>query len=278
MPVKFDDLSKVGKGILTDDYSRGYGHEFKAKQKVDSLGAVFTTTVAIDAKKDGGKGVSTPATVSLKLPKPFGVGGVTIDKLEYSKSGDWKLEAAFDKSLLSVDGLAMDLKSDLVDTNKISTGATFTGIKDTQLKFETKPFTQAFTFECTRTQGPATLGLKCTEKNYAAPDFGLRLTHSGVFASLVVTDAFKTFEAHAHYKLTDALDLALTAKQGGKGPTGGAGVAFKMDSNTTIKAKVDMAGNLETITKYSASKGLNFLLAGKYSGGQLGYGLAVNIE
>jgi hypothetical protein len=276
-PVKFDDLNKVAKGILTDDYSKGYGHEFKAKQKVDSLGAVLTTTVAIDGKK-GKDGVSTPATVSLKLPKPFGVGGITIDKLEYNKSGDWKLEAAFDKALLSVDGLSMDLKSDLVDTTKISTGATFTGIKDTQLKFETKPFTQEFTFECTRSQGPATVGVKCTQKNYAAPDLGLRITQSGIFASLLVTDAFKTFEAHAHYKLTDSLDLALTAKQGGKSPTGGLGVAFKMDANTTIKAKADMAGVVETTTKYSCCKGVNFLLHGKYGGGAFDYGLAVNIE
>merc|ERR1711862_101105 len=105
-------------------------------------------------------------------------------------------------------GLSVDLKSDLVDTKAISTGATFTGIKDTQLKFETKPFKQDFSFEVTRIQGPATLGLKCSQDNFQAPDVGLRVSHSGLFASLLVTGAFKTFDAHAHYKLTDTLDIA----------------------------------------------------------------------
>jgi hypothetical protein len=278
-PVKFEDLNKVAKGVLIDDYSKTYGHEFKAKQKVDSIDAVVTTTVTLDAKKDGGKTASTPATVSLKLPKPFGVAGITIDKFEYNKTGDFKLESSFDKALLSVDGLTVDLKSNLVDTKAISTGATFTGIADTQLKFETKPFKQDFAFEATRIQGPATLGLKCDQSNFQTPDLGLRISQSGVFASLLVTGGFKTFEAHGHYAVTDALDVAVNAKQEGKkGISVTAGVAFQLNAETTIKAKVDEKGSVETITKYSPKKGLTFLLAGKYAGGEPGYGLAVNIE
>jgi len=277
-PVKFDDLNKVAKGVLTDDYSKAYGNEFKAKQKVDSVGAVVTTTVAIEPKK--GDAVCTPATVSLKLPKPFGIGGMTIDKLEYSKGGAWKMETSLDKSLLSVDGLSMDIKSDLVSSSKISAGATFTGVKDTQLKLETFPFLQNFTFEATRIQGPATLGVKVTDSTLMAPDVGLRFNQSGVFAALSLTSGFKVIEAHGHYKLTDKLDFAVTAKQDPKkGTSGGAGVTFKYDGSTTIKAKVDNNGTIESVTKYAPSKGLSFLLAGKYgSDGKVGYGLAVNIE
>lgn len=275
-PVKFDDLSKLAKGILTDDYSKSYGNEFKAKQKVGSIGAIFTTTVAIDAKFEGK--VSTPATASLKFPKPFGLAGITIDKLEYNKSGDWKLETSFDKALLTVDNLSVDVKSDLAKLDSLSTGATFTGIADTQLKFEVKPLTQAFSFEATRKQGPATLGLKLNEKNLQAPDVGLCVSQSGVFASLLVTDKFKTFEAHAHYKLTNNVEVAATAKQGSKGLDAGAGFSFQFDDKTTIKAKVNQKTDVESVIKYSPAGGLSFLLAGKYAGGKCVYGLGVNIE
>lgn len=276
-PVKFDDLSKVAKGILSDDYAKKYANEFKAKQKVDSIGAVVTTTVAIDPK--GGKDVvSTPATVSLKLPKPFGVGGVTIDKLEYNKSGDWKLETSFDKGLHTIDGLTADVKSDLVDVTKISTGVTFTGIADTQLKLETKPSSGSFTFEATRSQGPATLGVKLTEKTYASPDIGLRVSHSGIFGSLVVTDAFKTIDVHAHYKATPVLDLAVNAKQTAKGMTAAGGVAFKVNDSTTVKVKTDNKGAVESVVKYTPSKGFSIFKYGKFAGGAFDYGFAVNIE
>merc|ERR1711937_177397 len=134
-----------------------------------------------------------------------------------------------------------------------------------QLKLEAKPASQAFTFEATRAQGPATLGIKCTDKSYAAPDVGLRVSQSGVFASLLVTDKFSTFAAHAHYKLTDTLDLAVQGtKKGAKPPSGGAGIAFKLDDKTTVKAKVDSSGAIESVVKYSPSKGLSVLKYGKY--------------
>ena len=127
MPCKFGDLNKVAADVFTDVYPRkADAFEFKAKQKVASVDGVFTTTVGFappgaDAKPDLPK-------VSLKLPKPFGLKGVNVDKLEYSKGGEWALETGLDKDLLSVPGLKVDVKSDLKSIDKINTGQTIAKI------------------------------------------------------------------------------------------------------------------------------------------------------
>jgi len=278
MPVKFGDLNKVAADVFTDVYPKSAdAFEFKAKQKVASVDATFTTTVGFvppgkEAKPDAPK-------ISVKLPKPFGLKGVSIDKLEFSKGGSWALETALDKDLLSVPGLKVVVSSDLKTVDSLKKDLTFTGISDTQLKLGIKPMKQTFEFEATRDQGPATLGVKFTEKNFQTPDVGLRVVHSGVFASLLATGGFKQFEAHAHYKISDALTVAVTGKQDKDSAiSGGAGLVFALDGKTTMKAKVNDKGEVDTVTKYSPSKGLSFILAGKYSSNALKYGLSVNIE
>jgi len=116
------------------------------------------------------------------------------------------------------------------------------------------------------------------QDNIQAPDLGFNFSHSGVLAALMVTNKFSAFEGHAHYKLKDGLEVVVNAKQDKKGVSGAAGVVYKVNAETTIKAKVDDKGGLETVTKFSPSKGLTFLLAGKYKDGKPGYGLSVNIE
>lgn len=275
MALKFDDFNKKVKDLLTIDYSSSYGQEFKAKQKVASIGATVTTTVTLNPKKEGS--VSTPAKVSVKYPKAFGF-GVNIDKLEYSPKGDLKLETSLDKSIHKVDGLDLQVKTDLAGTDNIATEATYTGIKDTFLCLETKPFKQDFNFSVSRVQGPATLGLKIGQKNLQAPDLGLRITQSGILAVLMVTGGFKTFDGHAHYKVNDDLDVCLNGKQDKKGISATAGVVYKVNKEITMKVKVDEKGGVDKVVSYSPSKGLTFLLAGKFKDGTPGYGLSVSIE
>merc|ERR1712194_853813 len=89
MPVKFDDLSKVASSVLNDDYQTS-GHVFKGKHLTSYKGAVLSTQVDFF----GDKGVATPAKLAWKLPSPFGLKGVTVDKLEMDKGGKFKLEAS----------------------------------------------------------------------------------------------------------------------------------------------------------------------------------------
>lgn len=274
MPVKFDDLNKVAKSILNDDYKTS-GNEFKAKQKV-ACGAVLTTTV--DLKPKSKDGVATPASVALKLPSPMGMKGLVIDKLEYNAGGNYKLECSVGKQLLKVDGLAVDIKSDLSDLTKISKAFTFTGVKDTQVKFETKPLNPAdFTFEVTRDQGPMTVGLKCGKNNATKPDVGLRLTQSGVFASLIATGQFKKFEAMAQYKV-DKIDLAASATKAGAGVDFVLGVGYKHDGKSSVKAKVTDKGAIQATVKYSPSAGVTFLGGASYSKSGQSFGFSCQIE
>jgi hypothetical protein len=274
MPVKFDDLNKTAKSVLNDDYKVS-GNEFKAKQKV-ACGAVLTTTV--DLKPKGKDAVCTPATVSLKLPSPMGLKGLNIDKLEYNAGGNYKLECAVDKSLHKVDGLAVDIKSDLTDLAKVSKGLTFTGIKDTQVKLELKPLDPSnFTFELTRDQGPMTVGLKCGKANATQPDVGVRLTQSGVFASVLATGGFKKFEAMAQYKV-DKIDLAASATKGDKGVDFVVGLGYKHDGKSSLKAKVTDKGAASATVKYSPSAGVTFLGGASYSKNGQSFGFSCQIE
>jgi len=274
MPVKFDDLNKVAKSVLNDDYKTS-GNEFKAKQKV-ACGAVVTTTV--DLKPKAKDVVSTPATVSLKLPNPVGMKGLTIDKLEYNAGGNYKLECSVNKSLLKVDGLAVDIKSDLQDVGKISKAFTFTGVKDTQVKFETKPLNPAdFTFEVTRDFAPVTVGLKCGKNNATAPDVGLRLTQSGVFASLVATGQFKKFEAMAQYKI-DKVELAAAATKAGSGVDFVVGLGYKHDGKSSVKAKVTDKGAVQATVKYVPCAGVTMLGGASYSKSGQTFGFSCQIE
>merc|ERR1719469_1854129 len=111
-PVKFDDLAKATNEVLNDDYQLN-GHQFQAKQKTSFEGAVVTTAVDLFAKD-----CATPAKLTWKFPKPFGLAGVSIDKLEMDKAGKFKFEAAFDQAAHTVPDLKLEFKSDLVDVSK----------------------------------------------------------------------------------------------------------------------------------------------------------------
>lgn len=284
MPVKFEDLSKKINDLFVIDYSSSYGQEFKAKQKVGSLGATFTTTVSLEPKKEGK--VATPAKVSMKWPKACGLSGFNVDKLEYSAKGDFKFEAALDKNLLKVDGMELELKSNLVDFKKASAQINYTGVADTFVSFAavldgSKPYT----LSVVRDQGPATVGcsLSTDLKSVKGPDLGLKVSQSGVSAVLLAKDSLQTFEGFGHYALKDGLDLKATVKNAatkdkGRDTTWSAGVCYKVNDEVSVKAKVDHKGGVDTFMKYAPVKGLSFVLAGKYKEGNPGYGLSVSIE
>merc|ERR1712039_571506 len=123
----------------------GSGFQFKAKQKTSLQGALVTSQVDLFPPKDT---CMTPAKLTWKLPKPFGLSYFVVDKLEMDKGGKYKLEMSSDKAY---PGLKLECKSDLVDTSKLVACCTYTGLKDTQFKLETKVTNpQDFTFEFTR--------------------------------------------------------------------------------------------------------------------------------
>jgi hypothetical protein len=273
-PVKFDDLPKTAGSILDDDYQTS-GWEFSSKQKTNWNSAVASTTVNLFGKDS----VQTPAKIGWKIPAPLGLAGFTVDKLEMDKAGKFKLETSLDKGLHSIDGLKVEVKSDLENVSKITCASTFTGIADTQIKLDapiTKP--EAFTLDLTRSVQQVTLGVKCGMANIAAPDVGARFATGPLFVSLLLKNKLSAITAHAAYTASPELKIAATCVKA-KDLKGAVGLEYKVSSDTTVKAKIQEDKSVSASVKSSLVKGFTLTAGGKYElTGKLAYGLKLSVE
>jgi len=282
-PVKFDDIHKVANEVLNDDYQIGY--QIKAKQRTNWDGATLTTTLDVHPAKE-------PAKLTWKLPKPFGLAGLVVDKIEYDKKGMLKVETSADKSLHSVAGLKLEAKSDLIDPASATFGTTFggltaaltyTGIKDTQIKLDVKPLAAkpTFTLDLTRTVDKATVGMKWGTANMNMPDFGLRYQQGKVFASLYAKEALGTLTAHSNYKVSDDLQVACTYQHGGKQSGNfGLGLAYTVQKGTVLKLKLLKDMNVQAGLKHEVAKGFTVLAGCKHDAksGKQSFGVQVSVE
>jgi len=262
-PVKFDDLNKTANDLLNDDYQTA-SFQFKAKQKTNFDGAVATTTVDLFPPKDS---VQTPAKLSWKFPKPLGILGFSIDKLEMDKKGAMKLETSAGKELHKIADLKVEGKSNITDIGSLSAGLTYTGLKDTQIKCETKIQTpQDFAFEATRAVGPATLGLKFGIKNATRPDLGVRLVQGPFFGSLLAKSQFNEFIAHGRYVATPEVQIAASYTQGGKNSGKySVGLAYDLSKETKLKAKLENQDSIHLAVKHEITKGFTQVVGMKYN-------------
>jgi len=270
MPAKFDDITKPAKEVLDDDYKTG-GYQFKAKQKTSFNDAVLSTDVELWGKDT----IVTPAKLTWKLPKPFGFTFIAIDKLEMDKTGGMKLEAISDKVY---PGLKVKVTSDCKDLAKITAGATYTGLKDTQIIVDTKVSNpQDVSCEVTRTQGAATLGLKYAKGN---PDFAASFTHGPLFGAAVAKESFSAYTFAAHYKASPDVRCAANYSYGGK--TNGnwsLGATYSGLKGVTAKAKVQQDLSVSCSLKYTAIKGFTPMVGVKYDQSKgVGFGLQLSIE
>jgi len=275
MPVKFDDLSKVATAVLDDDHHTK-GWQLKAKQQARYSGPTLSTQVDLFSDK----AVATPAKLTWKWPTPFGIGGalVDIDKLEVDKGGKFKLEAS---SGGVRPGLKLELKSDLVDLDKIVAGFTYTGVKNAQVKAEFKALhPEDFTAEVTYAHDLATVGMKLNKSilNGGAPDLGVRILRGPFFCSLLTKDKFKGLNASVFYKVTDDVKCAATLCPAcPKCPTKyTVGLSYK----GMAKVKVDQDQTVSLSVKHAFSKGFTLLGGTSYGlkNGTATSGLQLSVE
>eukprot|EP00401_Gymnodinium_catenatum_P017261 CAMPEP_0117567042 /NCGR_PEP_ID=MMETSP0784-20121206/57399_1 /TAXON_ID=39447 /ORGANISM="" /LENGTH=278 /DNA_ID=CAMNT_0005364893 /DNA_START=91 /DNA_END=927 /DNA_ORIENTATION=- len=276
-PVKFDDIPKGATEVLNDDYQVS-GYQFKAKQKTSFNGAIATTAVDMFT----GAAVQTPAKITWKLPKPLGVAGLCVDKLEVDKAGKMALEVSADKASHKVDGLTLTAKSDLVAPEKAVAALTYTGIKDMQIKFDTKPLNISdFTLEVTRAVQRLTFGAKCGMNNLTAPDVGARFSSGPFFLSLTGKEQLGKWGLYGSYKATDALKLAGSFEFGAQ-PKYCAGLSYEVVKGTKLRAKVlkDKEQALCASLKHELSKGFTVLAGGKFepATGKSSIGVQLSVE
>jgi len=274
-PVKFDDISKTANEVLSDDYQTS-GYQLKAKQKTSWDGAVLTSAVDLFPAKDA---CMTPAKLTWKLPTPLGFKFLGVDKLEMDKGGKFKLEASTDKIYPA---LKVEAKTDLADLAKVSASCTYTGLKDTFVKFETKPAKpQDFTCEVTRAAGIATFGTKFSLANITAPDVGVRVLSGPYFCSLLAKDKFSVFTGHCFYKASDVLKCAATCDVGGKKSGQFTfGLAYDVVKGTKLKVKVQRDQSVSCSVKHEISKGFSLLAGARLETQKKDYtcGLQLSIE
>lgn len=273
-PVKFGDIAKVATEILDDDYQVS-GIQFKNKSKTSFNGAVVTTTV--DVNQDDK--IQTPSKLSWKFPNALGINGLSVDKLEMDKGGKLKCEASVDNKLHTVKDLKLEVKSDCVNLDKVTTAATYTGISDTMLICEfpaLKP--DAFSLEITRGFGPITGGLKLGMATMTAPDLGCRYVSGPIFASLLAKKKLSEFTAHSSYKVSDDIKVACTYTHSAK-PDFAVGASYKINKDASVKAKVLKNQDVCTTVKYGLSKGFTVLFGMKFNAsGYQSWGLQVSLE
>jgi hypothetical protein len=271
MPVKFGDIPKLANEVLNDDYQLK-GYQLAAKQKTTWDGAVASTTVDIlPGAKD-----ATPAKLSWKFPKPFGVAGVSVDKLDFTKEGKYALEVTATKDSHKVNGLTIKATSDLATKDKATIGCTYTGIKDCQIILDTKATKpKDFTLEVTQAIKSMTVGVKMTQATLAAPDLGIRFTYAGIFGAVTCSLKNQTYSAFSMYKVSDAIKAAGTCTYStgpkAKAPfTMGAGLVYDVRPGMKLKAKVEKAETpvVSVGLKYEISKGLTALFGGKFTFGK----------
>lgn len=281
-PVKFDDIPKPANEVLNDDYVSSY--QLKAKQKTSWGGAVATTTVDIVP----GSTTATPAKLSWKFPKPLGLAGVCVDKLDFAKDGKYALEVTCDKASHKIDNFTVTGKSDLASMAKSSISCTYTGIKDTGIKLDAKPANLTdCTLEVVHAMKDLTLGAKLTQKTLLAPDLSARFTYNRGFGALTAKDAFSKFSIFGMYKVQDDVKVAGTCTIPTKGNLSyGVGGVYDVLPGVKVKGKLEQAEALSAslALKYEVSKGFTVTSGGKVTMGSAGkagatkIGVQVSIE
>lgn len=307
-PVKFDDLTKTAKDVLSDDYTDAAKNvaTFKSKMKtnfegVNSLtgaagkdGATLTTAVDLNL----GDKIATPAKLTWKFPAPLGIAGLSFDKLEMDKSGKVKLESILDlEKMQNIAGLKIDCKTDL-NANLAGTtlGGHYTGVANSSVKFNINveklvkvelQAPKAYDLEVTYGVGSgATVGVKHTPDGPL--DVGVQYVNGPAFFAAMVSENFAAQSFHGFYKASDNLKLAANYNLGGKKTDGqfSAGLAYNVCEGTHFKAKVSgKAGAdlvLGTVLKQHLAKGVTMTAGANVplnsADKAMTWGLAFNIE
>jgi len=280
LPAKFDDVSKTAASLLGDDF-QCKGYQLKTKQKTSATegfhpGAHVELVTDVFPSTGDSK---TPTKLSFKFPKPLAMlQGVSIEKFDLDKDGKYKMEVAVGKDLHGVDGLKLELKSDL--SKDLTYHSTYTGMKDVAVKLDIKHFAPTdFTLECLHATGPVVVGAKLN--GLGVPNMGASFLSGDFFASILAKNTFSEFTGHGHYKVSNDMKVAATYQHGGK-TTGSwaVGGSAAVGADTVAKAKFESNNTLSLAVKRSLAKGATLFAGLSYglNNGQVGYGAKLAIE
>jgi len=247
LPGKFDDVAKTAKSVLNDDFQCGTAadkkknlpaanqFQFKTKSK-SNLGG--TAELEVDVGAAGA--VQTPTKLTFKVPNTL-LPGLSVDKFEIASKGTAKLECGLGKECVKVDGLKVDLKSEIKNPSNpfafdfknttLSYGLTFTGVNDFAFKLDGK--CHSVTDDKNNTTGPMDSTLEVLHGRDVAgvatvigakvdvacsPSVNLSFAKDNFFLGVTadkLTGA-PEFGFYPHYKVSNDISVAASYMQGGE--------------------------------------------------------------
>jgi len=275
--LRFDAFGHDASEVLNVGYAQS-GYVLQTKKSTRWGGSIVETQVSCF---DGTKKCATPATLSWRLPKPFGFSFVDIDKLELDRAGKCKLDASF-ANACGVPGLKVDVRFPVEDLSKAAIGCTYANLRPFLFRLDCparSPGSFRGEVTCAPVRG-AHLGAKFTSEG-GIPDLALRLS-SGRLAIILGarvsqgalgTSAFLRVSPHFRY----AASLGFSATHGLSSTT--LGMVYKNVYRVKVAhstREVDIAGSV----LFPVSKGISLLGGVRYGvkQGHLSWGLALKLE
>lgn len=288
LPGKFDDISKTASSVLGDDF-QCKGFQLKSKQTTKAVDSWHTGAhVELTTDLFGAGDCKTPTKLGFKFPKPFTfVQGIAVEKLEIDKEGKGNLEVLVGDALHGVNGLKLEVKSAFpcqeLTNHSLSFCSTYTAIKDTSIKIETKQADPTNVgVEILHGIGSSVIGAKLNGLNNGlCPSMGVNFASGDFFGSVIAKQQFTEFTAHGFYKVSNDIKVAATYQQGGKtsGNWAAAG-AYTFSPDLTAKAKFDQSQTVSLGFKRAVAKGTSLVGGMSYavSNGAITYGAKLSIE
>jgi len=276
LPKKFDDINKKAAGVFKDDFQTK-DFSLVTKQKINFCGASSEITAPVFP--------SAGVKLSFKIPQLHdALKGVAVDKFDLDKDGKVAIESSIAKSLHGVDGLKLEVKSNIdfkdFGNNTVGYTSTYTGIANTSVKIETKHDDPTnFTLEASHSAGSAVLAAQLNGLA-TLPNVGANYTAGDLFAAVVAKGQFSEFNVHAVYQATAEAKVAATYQHGGKKSGDWAvGAAYQVSKELSAKAKVESNQTASVAFKKALAKGTTLFGGVSYAmDGKLTYGAKLQIE
>eukprot|EP00581_Thalassiosira_minuscula_P018332 CAMPEP_0183721176 /NCGR_PEP_ID=MMETSP0737-20130205/13544_1 /TAXON_ID=385413 /ORGANISM="Thalassiosira miniscula, Strain CCMP1093" /LENGTH=265 /DNA_ID=CAMNT_0025951147 /DNA_START=65 /DNA_END=862 /DNA_ORIENTATION=- len=265
--MKFSDISKPSKDLLSDDYTSGV--TLKAKGKAGPI------AVTIETER------SAAGTLSSKVGGKFSYAGLNFDKVQMKADGSNVLET----SLVPCPGCKMTFKA-----NKgADLGVTYTaGSATTTGSLDVLGMSKVSTSTCIGVGSGINLGgdlsynLSGDKAGLSSYNVGASYASGPVFASVTTASKFGQFNVGVLYKVNNDLSVASsTTHSSGKACDVLAfGGAYTGSSMGTIKAKVGSNGVTHACLIKEVAPKVNLTASGSISGtdvSTLKYGIGITM-
>lgn len=273
VPGKVDDISKTAGDVLKNDF-QVKGYQLNAKQKTSFDDAVVTNTVDLFGK------TPTAGKINFKFPKPFGIAGCAIDKVELAADGKFGMDFSMKKDLHGVKDLTLETKASGTSPDDVKIGFNYSGIPNAVVKFETKATApDKFTFDGLYGVGPSVIGAAFAGPTF--PTIGANFAKGDIFGSVIAKNSCSEFTLHGSYTIKPGFTVAKTYQHGGKNSgTWAIGASYKVDDTLTVRKKLEstmkasFAFKKEVVKGFSVNGGACYDINSK----ETSFGCKVSIE